>query len=53
MADLTPHIETMENRWMRAWVQRDVRTLKSITAKDFILLTASRPPAILDRPSWL
>jgi uncharacterized protein DUF4440 len=53
MADLTPVIETMEHRWMRAWVQRDVRTLKTLTARDFILLTASRPPAILDRPSWL
>jgi hypothetical protein len=53
MADLTPVIETMEHRWMRAWVQRDVRTLKALTARDFILLTASRPPAILDRPSWL
>ena len=53
MADLTPVIETMENRWMRAWVQRDVKTLKSMTSKDFILLTASRPAMILDRPSWL
>jgi ketosteroid isomerase-like protein len=53
MADLTPVIETMENRWMRAWVQLDVKTLKSMTSKDFILLTASRPAMILDRPSWL
>ena len=53
MADLTPVIETMEHRWMRAWVNRDARALKAITAKDFILLTASKPPAILDRPSFL
>ena len=53
MADVAPLIETMENRWMRAWVQKDLKTLKSLTAKDFILLTASKPPAILDRPSWL
>lgn len=53
MADLTPVIETMEHRWMRAWVNRDARALKAITAKDFILLTASKPPMILDRPSWL
>lgn len=53
MADLSPVIETLENRWMRAWVGRDVKALKAITAKDFILLTASTPPAILDRPSWL
>lgn len=53
MADLTPVIETMEHRWMRAWVGRDMKALKAITAKDFILLMGSKPPAILDRPSWL
>jgi ketosteroid isomerase-like protein len=53
MADLTPVIETLENRWMRAWVQRDAKALKGLTARDFILLTASKPPAILDRPSWI
>ena len=53
MADIAATIETMEHRWMRAWLQGDVKTLKSLTAKDFMLLTASKPPAILDRPSWL
>jgi ketosteroid isomerase-like protein len=53
MADLTPVIETMENRWMRAWVNRDLKALKSLTASNFILLTGSKPPAILDRRSWL
>jgi hypothetical protein len=53
MADLTPVIETMEHSWMRAWVQRDAKALKALTSKDFILLTASRPPVILDRPSWV
>ncbi len=38
---------------MRAWVNGDMRALKAITAKNFILLTASKPPAVLDRPSWL
>jgi hypothetical protein len=53
MADLTPVIETMENRWMRAWVNRDPKALKAITASSFIFLTGSKPPAILDRRSWL
>jgi ketosteroid isomerase-like protein len=53
MADLTPVIETMEHRWMRAWVNRDTKTMKAITARNFILLTGSKPPAILDRLSWL
>ena len=53
MADLAPVIETMEHRWMRAWANGDRRELKALTARDFILLTASAPPAILDRLSWL
>jgi hypothetical protein len=53
MADLTPVIETMEHRWMRAWVNGDMRAMKAITAKNFVLLTGSKPPTILDRPSWL
>ncbi|HET7575114.1 MAG TPA: nuclear transport factor 2 family protein [Sphingomicrobium sp.] len=53
MADIAPVIETLENRWMRAWVQRDLKTLKALTARDFILLVGSKPPAILDQRSWL
>lgn len=53
MADLTPVIETMENRFMRAWVQRDSRALKGVTARSFILLTGSKPPVILDHKSWI
>ena len=53
MADLTPAIETLEHRWMRAWLNGDTNALKGLTAKDFILLMGARPPSILDRPSWL
>ena len=53
MADLTPIIETQENRWMRAWVQRDARALKALTASDFILLAGAKPPVILDTKSWI
>jgi ketosteroid isomerase-like protein len=53
MSDLTATIETLEHRWMRAWVSGDLKAMKATTAKDFILLTGSKPPAILDRPSWL
>ena len=31
MADILPLIETLENRWMRAWIGGDVKTLKSLT----------------------
>ena len=53
MADLTPVIETMENRWMRAWVQRDAKALKGLTTRDFILLMGSKPPVILDGKSFV
>lgn len=53
MADLTPIIETMENRFMRAWVQRDAKALKAHTGRSFILLTGSKPAAILDKRSWV
>ena len=53
MADLTPTIETMEHSWMRAWVNRDAKVLKALTAKDFVLLMGAKPPTILDRLSCL
>ena len=53
MADLTPDIETQENRWMRGWVQRDAKALKSLTASDFIFLTGTKPPVILDQKSFV
>lgn len=53
MADLLPVIETMEHRYMRAWVGRDARTLRSLTSRKFMLLVGSRPPVILDSRSWL
>lgn len=53
MADLTPVIETMEHRWMRAWVGRDAKQLKSLTSRSFILLIGGKPATILDNLSWL
>ena len=53
MADVTPEIETMENRYMRAWAQRDLAVLKSLTGGNFQLLVGSKPAVMLDRPSWL
>ena len=38
---------------MRAWVQRDARALKAVTASEFILLAGSKPPAILDHKSFV
>ena len=38
MADLLPVIETNEHRWMRAWVGRDSKALRSLTARNFVML---------------
>ena len=53
MADLLPVIETLENRWMRAWVGRDLRSLKALTSRKFMLVVGAQPCVILDAKSWL
>ncbi|MFL4986952.1 MAG: nuclear transport factor 2 family protein [Microvirga sp.] len=53
MADISPLIETLENRWMRAWVGGDTRTLKSLTARNFRMVIGSKPSVLLDAKSWL
>jgi len=53
MADLHPIIETMERRWMRAWVGGDARALKTLTARNFRMVMGSKPSVILDAKSWV
>ena len=53
MANLNPIIETYENRWMRAWVNGDIKTLKELTSRNFRMVMGAKPCAILDAPSWL
>jgi hypothetical protein len=53
MANLMPIIETMEHRWMRAWVNRDSKELKALTSRKFRMVMGSKPSAILDSSSWL
>ena len=53
MADVTAEIEALALGAMRAWVAGDVKAMKKITARDFMLLVGSMPPQLLDRPSFL
>ena len=53
MSEILPVIETMENRWMRAWIGRDARELKALTATNFRMVIGSRQSVILDARSWL
>jgi hypothetical protein len=53
MAEILPIIEMMENRWMRAWAEGDLRTLRSLTSRKFRMVIGSKPSVILDASSWL
>lgn len=53
MTDTLPMIETLENRWMRAWASGDARALKALTSRKFRMVIGSKPCVILDAKSWL
>lgn len=53
MSSFESTIEALEHQWMRAWIQRDRKTMKTLAARDFIFLLGSEKAAILDRASWL
>ena len=53
MSDILPIIETLENRWMRAWVSGDAKTLKALTSRKFRMVVGSKPSVLLDASSFL
>ena len=53
MADIHAVIETMEHRWMRAWITGDEKTLKALTSRNFRMVIGSKPAMILDSKSWI
>lgn len=53
MAVSEAEIEALALGAMRAWVARDVKAMKKLTGKDFLMLVGSTPPQLLDRPSFL
>ena len=53
MSSFESTIEALEHQWMRAWIQRDRKTMKALAGRDFIFLLGSEKAAILDRASWL
>lgn len=53
MVDTLPIIETLENRWMRAWASGDTRALKALTSRRFRMVIGSKPCVLLDASSWL
>ena len=53
MTDLKEAIETAANRWMKAWVERDIDVLGQSLAPDFALVISATPALRLDRDAWL
>ena len=53
MTDITNEIEAAANRWMQAWVTRDVETLEESLAPDFALIVSATPARRLSRADWL
>ncbi|GAB4479139.1 MAG: hypothetical protein OHK0018_10360 [Erythrobacter tepidarius] len=53
MAVSEAEIEAWALAAMRAWVAGDVKAMKKLTQRDFLMLIGSTPPQLLDRPSFL
>lgn len=53
MTDITHEIEAAANRWMQAWVTRDVDVLEEMLASDFALIVSATPDRSLSRADWL
>lgn len=53
MAVSEAEIEALALGAMRAWVAGDVKAMKKLTTRDFMMLVGSTPPQLLDRPSFL
>lgn len=51
MSDIAATIETLEHRVMRAWMRRETSDLRKLLTRDFMMIVASEPPQLLDRPS--
>jgi hypothetical protein len=53
MAEFSAEIEGLALASLRAWVARDVKTMKRLTARDAMIMVGTLPPQLLDRPSFL
>ncbi|MEM7700983.1 MAG: nuclear transport factor 2 family protein [Pseudomonadota bacterium] len=51
MSKIPAIIEEREERIMHGWMRRDASELKRFMARDCVLMFATDPPEILDRPS--
>ena len=53
MADISAIIETLEHRFMRAWMRRDKGEIRKFATRDFMMIVGTEKPQLLDRPSFV
>jgi hypothetical protein len=53
MADISAIIETLEHRFMRAWMRREKGEMRKFAARDFTMIIGTQRPQLLDKPSFL
>ena len=46
-------IEALSLRFMQSWMHRDASAIKSMAARDLMMMIGSNPPELLDRPSFV
>jgi ketosteroid isomerase-like protein len=52
MAQVSETIEALELRLMHSWMQRDAGAIRRLMARDCMMIFATDPPELLDRPSF-
>lgn len=52
MAEIATVVETLEHRWMRAWIAADSKALRGLTSRKFRFVLGTKPCVILDWKSW-
>jgi hypothetical protein len=52
VAQISETIQALELRLMQAWMHRDAAAIRKLAARDCMMIFATTPPEILDRPSF-
>jgi len=53
MAQVTETIQAFELRLMQSWMHRDAGSIRKLAARDCMMIFATNPPELLDRPSFV
>ena len=53
MAKIEANIKELQLRFMQSWMHRDVGAIRSLAARDCMIIFGTNPPELLDRPSFV